>query len=329
MQSNSWAIGVDLGGTKIEVGLVDDKGNLEKKINCPTNVEGGPDIIQRDIINAIKELQKGLVKERLAGVGIGVAGQINPDSGDILFAPNLRWHNIPLQKNLCNALGIPVILTNDVRAATWGEWHHGAGRLCKDFLCIFVGTGIGGGIVCDGRMLCGSSNTAGEIGHITIDLNGPLCTCGNKGCMESFAGGWAITKQAQEAVKNNPKAGAYILSLANGDIQKINGKIVNKAYQSGDSLAVQILERAIQALAAGTASLVNILNPSLIVFGGGIIHGNPAILEPIINGIRQRALKSATANLEIKISHLAGEAGVVGAATMILHKMNKIKTETG
>jgi glucokinase len=132
--------------------------------------------------------------------GSGSAGQIDPEHGMVRFAPNLGWHNVPFQSDLAGALGLPVVVTNDVRAATWGEWLHGAGKGCNDLVCLFIGTGIGGGVVSGGKMLSGCSNTAGEVGHMIINLHGPPCSCGSRGCFEALAGGWAIARQAREAV---------------------------------------------------------------------------------------------------------------------------------
>ena len=205
-EQDLWAIGVDLGGTKVEVAQVDSAGQVRQRLRRPTDVRDGPAAVEAEIVAAVRELRQAVDAPPI-GVGVGVAGQIEAASGAVRFAPNLGWHDVPLQADLQQALGLPVAVTNDVRAATWGEWLHGAGQGCDDLVCLFVGTGIGGGVVSGGRMLTGGSNTAGELGHMTIDLHGPPCHCGNRGCLEALAGGWAIARRAQEAIGADRSAG--------------------------------------------------------------------------------------------------------------------------
>ena len=206
MKDSQWALGVDLGGTKVEVAQVDVTGHLLQRLRRPTDVKDGAKAVEAEIVDAVHELAEG-VGAPPAGVGVGVAGQVEAGSGRVGFAPNLGWHNLPFQADLRRALGLPVVVTNDVRAATWGEWLHGAGQGCDDLVCLFVGTGIGGGVVSGGQMLSGSSNTAGELGHIVVDLHGPTYHCGNQGCLEALAGGWAIARLAREAVARKPGVG--------------------------------------------------------------------------------------------------------------------------
>ena len=192
-----WTIGVDLGGTKLEVAHVDQEGAIRASLRMPTDVKGGPNAIERDIADMVRVL-----KERAAttpvGIGVGIAGQIDGETG--VVQPGYRWREF-LLADLRRLLDMPAAITNDVRAITWGEWVHGAGRGLSDILCLYVGTGVGGGVVSGGRQLiAGCTNTAGELGHITIDVNGPPCTCGNAGCLESLAGGWAIARQAQQII---------------------------------------------------------------------------------------------------------------------------------
>ncbi len=313
--NETWAVGVDLGGTKVEVARVDSTGRLHQRLRRPTNVKEGPEAVKRDIVGLVRELQK-LADSAPIGVGIGLAGQIDPHEGVVIFAPNLDWHNVPFQSDLKQALGLPVLITNDVRAVTWGEWLHGAGEGCNDLVCLFVGTGIGGGIVSGGRMLFGCSNTAGELGHITIDLNGPPCTCGQKGCLEALAGGWAIEKIAQEAVGLEPSAGALLIELAGDTPGGITAKTVAEGAKAGDLLSLRLIERVAQALIAGCTSIVNAFNPCRLILGGGVIEGLPQLVGQIDRGVRKRALPAATKSLQVLRAKLANDAGVVGAATL-------------
>ncbi len=318
------SIGVDLGGTKIAVALVDAKGQIDTLHKYATDVDGGPEAITSQIVAGVRELRgssgsagsanssSGLV----IGVGVGVAGQIEAGSGLVHFAPNLDWHEVPLKAELEKALSLPVVVTNDVRAITWGEWLFGAGKGVDDLICMFVGTGIGGGVVAGGRMLAGSSNTAGEIGHISIDMHGPLCTCGNRGCMEVFAGGWAIAARAQNIARTHPQEANLLLQLAENNRDNLTAEIVAEAYHQNDPLALHLVGEVVEALVAGTVSLINTFNPRLIILGGGVIDGLPEIIDQVDAKVRWRCLRAAAQHLRIVAARLGGEAGVVGAAAL-------------
>lgn len=315
---NRWAVGVDLGGTKTIVAQVDAQGRLRRRLRFPTNANRGPAAVRAEVVNAARKL----VEEAdclPVGMGVGVAGQVDLEKGAVRFAPNLGWTDVPLREDLEKGLGFPVFVTNDVRAATWGEWRYGAGQECDDLICLFVGTGIGGGIVSGGRILTGCSNTAGELGHITIDLHGPACRCGSQGCMEALAGGWAIARQARELIASNPSAGRYLLKLAGGRIEEITAKNVTEAAKGDDSLALQLLNRVGQALVVGTASLVNAFNPCRIILGGGVIEGYPGLVKQITEGVKKKALVAARAPLRIVRARLHNQAGVIGAAALVMH----------
>jgi len=311
----SWAAGVDLGGTKVEVAQMDRAGRLLMRLRRPTDVKDGPAAVEAEIIAAVRELILRAGAPPVA-VGVGVAGQVEVESGMVRFAPNLGWHDVPLQADLSLALGLPVVVTNDVRASTWGEWLHGAGKGCDDLICLFVGTGIGGGVVSGGRVLAGCSNTAGELGHMTVDLHGPRCHCGNRGCLEALAGGWAIGARGQEAVRDDPVGGASLLQMAGGQREAITAETVARAAQAGDPLAARLLEEVAEALIAGSVGLVNAFNPCLLILGGGVIEGLPELVARVDQGVHQRSLSAATANLRIVPAQLHNDAGVIGAAAL-------------
>jgi len=317
MASEMCAIGIDLGGSKIEVALVDRMGVVIKRRRLATDVVGGPEAIAGQIVGGVKEL---LEDEALSaiGVGVGVAGQIELNTGLVHFAPNLGWHEVQFQSMLSEALGFPSVITNDVRAATWGEWLFGAGKGCDDLICVFVGTGIGGGVVSGGRMISGCGNTAGELGHITVSLHGPDCTCGNQGCMEALAGGWAIARRARSAARGIPATAAVLLEMAGGRPEDISTQMVAEAYRRNDPLACRLLDEAAEALVAGAVTLVNAFNPRRLILGGGVIQGLPELVDRVDQGVRQRALRAATTPLEISISELGNEAGVIGAAALAM-----------
>jgi glucokinase len=313
-----YAIGVDLGGTKIEIGLVNNQGKIIDSIKLFTDVVGGPSAITQQIVKAVDSLCNKNPTLKPKGMGIGIPGQVDSITGTVAFAPNLGWHQFPIREMLSKQLNLPTVVTNDLRMITFGEWLHGGGRNCDNFICVFVGTGIGSGIVVNGRLLTGISNTAGEIGHMIISLNGPRCTCGRYGCLEALAGGWAIERAAQAAVAADRMAGTMMLQMVDNDVEKIIGAVVTSAFHQGDPLAKSILERATQALITGMINVVNLLNPQRIVLGGGVIHGFPGMIELVEKGVRAGALEAAVEYLEIVPSELAEGAGIIGAASLAM-----------
>lgn len=297
----------------MKTALVDKNGKILSSHRYPTNPEKGSRSIIDDIVICVEEcLDKG--EEDAQALGIGVAAQVD-HSGVVLTSPNLGWQNVPLREKLEEKLKLPVVVTNDVRAASWGEWHFGAGKGVDDLVVIFVGTGVGGGVVSGGRMLEGCSNTAGEIGHTTLIVDGRNCSCPNKGCLEAYAGGWAIAERAQEAVRANPDEGKALISLAGG-VEKITAALVSQAYHDGDILSYRLVKETAQYLLAGLVGIVNSFNPCLLVIGGGIIDGLPELVKTAEPFIKKRALKVAAQNLKVVKATLGNEAGIVGAAAL-------------
>ncbi len=314
-----WAVGVDLGGTKVEVAQIDKSGNLLEMMKFPTHPNEGSAAVEKAIQEGIEALEKKVGSEPV-GVGVGVAGQVDRETGVVLFAPNLQWHNVPLQEDLHNGLDLPVIVTNDVRAATWGEWLHGAGKGASDLVCLFIGTGIGGGVVSDGKMLSGATNTAGELGHTVVDLHGEKCKCGNIGCVEAVAGGASIARRAQDAIRLNREEGRAILHLAGGELEAIHTPLVIEAFRHGDPLGTRLIEEAKEALIAACSSFANGFNPSRLILGGGIVDGLPEVVGWVEEGMKSRALKAATSHLQVCKAALGNHAGVVGAGALALRE---------
>ncbi|KIC72062.1 ROK family protein [Candidatus Protochlamydia amoebophila] len=318
LKETDCVIGIDLGGTKIGIGILNVSGTLIDSVRLKTDSKHGPASVEKQIMQAIQDL-KNRTKVEIKGIGIGVAGQIDEETGVVRFAPNLPgWHQVTLRENLEREAGIPVKVVNDVRAITWGEWFYGAGKHYQDLICLFVGTGIGSGIVCQGKMQKGDNNTFGEVGHMTIDFHGPRCTCGNNGCFEAFAGGWGIARQAKELILADNQSGQSILEKAGGYLENVSAKAVIEAYHSGDPLALLILEKVKQALIAGCVNLVNAFNPACLILGGGVLDGIPEILSFIDKGIREIALKTATDKLQIKTALLGKNVGIIGSGAVIL-----------
>ena len=227
-----------------------------------------------------------------------MAGQVLPGDGIVKFAPNLAWHNVDLKAAIRNELNIPVVVLNDVRAGTWGEWKFGGGKGVEDIVCLMIGTGIGGGAVIGGKLMSGVNNSAGELGHFTVELKGPKCTCGNIGCLESLAAGWAIAKQG------NAKSAKEVLRSA----------------EQGDKPAKLIIENAIEAIVAGCVGYANVFNPSRLILGGGLGLALPNLLERVEQGVKERALTTASEKLQVVPATLMNRAPVIGAASYALFK---------
>jgi glucokinase len=307
-------VGVDLGGTKIAIGMVGEQGRVLASHVRPTHAERGPQAVIADIIAGTKECLASC-GQSAAALGIGVAGQVDAATGTVHSADNLHWREVPLGNELRKGLGLPVLVTNDVRAATWGEWAHGAGQGVADLVTIFIGTGVGGGIVSGGRMVTGHTNTAGEIGHMTVVTGGRQCHCRNQGCLEAYVGGWAIAARAQEAVAADTAAGARLLALA-GSRDEINAHTVGDAYREHDPLAVRLVRETAHYLAAGLVTIVNAINPCMIIFGGGVVDGLPDLVPLAEPQARAHALQTPAAALRIATAALGDQAGIVGAAAM-------------
>ena len=322
-----WAIGIDLGGTKIEIAIVSSDGELIDRVRLATQKEVGPDGIIDQIAEGITQLTNKYPDKDITAIGAGVAGQMDKDTGAVVYSPNLDWHNVPLQEALARKTDKPVVIANDVKAAMWGEWRYGAGKGSENIVCIFVGTGIGGGIAVNNHILHGANNTAGEVGHMTIDLHGPMCNCGNRGCFEALAGGWAIARDVQAAARHDKEAAALMLKLAEGNIESLNAHILADAYQQGDTLATKLINNIGEALAAGAVSIVNACGPERLIFGGGIMEGMPYLLDPIKEGVKHSALKAAVQGLQILPAALHNDSGVIGAANLALHQLRK-QTQT-
>lgn len=305
-------LGVDLGGTKVNVVLLDSVGQVLSSHKSLIDLSKQPDKVIENMLESVDVVldQTGYKADAF---GLGIAAQVD-DEGFILGSPNLGWQNFSLKHKLEKHYDLPVLVTNDVRSATWAEWRYGAGEGIDDLAVIFVGTGIGGGVITNGQLLSGCNNSGGELGHITIVYDGRKCHCPNRGCLEAYAGGWAIAERAQEAVKANPKEGEFLLSVESVD--NITSATVAQAYHEKDPLAKRLVEQTGKFLAAGAVSVVNAFNPCCLVFGGGVIDGIPELVEIVKLEIFSKGLKSAVTNLEVVTAKLGKNAGAIGAADL-------------
>ena len=309
-------IGIDVGGTNVKIALVDNKGKIIYSNSIPTRAEMGYEYTINNMKEAITELIKETKSDpkNIESIGFGFPGQIDYQKGIVRLAPNIPgWVNVPIAEIMEKEFGIPTRVDNDVRCAALGELNYGAGQGCDNLICITVGTGIGSGLVIIGKLVRGASNAAGEIGHIKLDMNGgPLCGCGDRGCLEAFASGPSIVALAEEYIKGG-KSTKY-RELANPDITPY---IVSEAAKQGDPVAKRIFTIVGEYIGIGLASVVNLLNPEKIIIGGGVAAAGDLLLTPIKESLIKRAMPIAGSAVEIVPAQLGNSAGVIGASLLI------------
>ncbi len=311
-------VGVDLGGTKILAAVVragDEK--ILGRSKRPTPAKEGGDAILAAIVAAVDEAlgEAGVDRDQIVGAGVGSPGPIDIESGVILFSANLNVRNFPLGSGLAAALDKPVIVRNDVRVGGYGEFRLGAGRGYKNILAAFIGTGIGGCLVCDGKVVEGSTGNAGEVGHITIKAGGPKCGCGRRGCMEAFASRSAIARRIAKAVR---KGHPTVLA---GKVDKKSGRLKSgdlaAAVAAQDPVALREVHRAAHYLGIGLGSLVNVFGPEIVIIGGGVTEAlGSHWVDLVRDSIRRIALVDPHESVKVEPAMLGDDAGVLGAALL-------------
>ena len=313
-----YIIGVDLGGTNIVVGAMPEDGSREIAFrSAPTRASEGEDSVVERIIQMIGDVmavtmaETGAPREHFLGVGVGAPGPLDRAKGIVITAPNLGWKMFPLRDRIQAATGLRTTLDNDANCATMGEAWTGAAKGAKNVIGVTIGTGIGGGIIIDGRLYHGSSDVAGEIGHMTIDSTGRRCGCGNYGCLEAYASGTAIAERAREALVG--ETDGVLLALCDGQLPKVTAQMVYKAANEGDLIAIDVVRETARFLGAGIGALLNVLNPEVVVLAGGVINAGEALFAPLKAEIRRRAFAPAVDACRIVPGMLGGSAGVVGA----------------
>ena len=313
-----YIIGVDLGGTNIVVGAMsaDGKSHFAMR-SIPTSSESGAEGVADRIVGLIEGVildtiaQTDASRRDVIGVGIGAPGPLDRDKGIVIVAPNLGWRNFPLRDRIAERLNLPATLDNDANCATVGEWWQGAARGGTNVIGMTIGTGIGGGIIIDGKLFHGSSDVAGEIGHTTIDLNGRHCKCGNYGCLEAYASGPAIATRAREVLVREETA-SLLPSLVGGQLDSITAETVYKAAQQGDAVASEIVRDTARYLGAGIANLLNIINADVVVVAGGVTQAGDALFVPLRAEVRRRAFRPAVEAIADRSGGAAGNGGGSG-----------------
>lgn len=319
--SDRFIVGVDLGGTSINVGVVPfDGGRVLGMRSAPTLADRGPKSVVDRMVALIREAirdagrEAGVPIEQVVGVGLGSPGPLDRETGTVIDTPNLGWRNFPLRDLISNAVGLEAELDNDANAAALGEWWQGAGRDVRTLLGLTLGTGIGGGIVLDGRVFHGASDVAGEVGHMTIDSTGRRCNCGNYGCLEAYASGPAIAARAVEGLQSGEPS--LLPTMVEGELSRITAETVYEAIVAGDEYSRHVMRDTARFLGTGIANLINILNPEMVVISGGVTRAGDHLLEPLRAEVRRRAFRHAADRCRIVTSELGSMAGVIGAAYM-------------
>jgi glucokinase len=321
-------IGIDLGGSKILSAVITSQGEALSRDHTVTPApEGHEAVIQSILESAHRALKEANVDvSAVAAVGIGAPGISNPQTGIVFTSPNLPgWQDIPLRDIMTGRLGKQTFVINDANAAALGELHFGAARGVRDFIYITISTGIGGGIVIDGKIYTGAIGAAGEVGHMTVDDHGPICNCGNKGCWETLASGTALAREARRRIEEG--AATSILEYAGGDMEKVNPEAVHSAARQGDSLARELIARTSYYIGIGLANLINIFNPELIVIGGGLSNIGDMLLEPAFKMAGERAYKQSFQAVRFASPELGRNSGVIGAAAFAFHEMGRLRDQ--
>lgn len=310
-------LGIDLGGTKVMAAVLDPAGVIISRARAKTRGWRDDEEVFATIAGvghrAVEEA--GIDQDQLAAVGIGTPGPIDFDTGYIIETANLRFKNFPLGPRIAEQFGRPTIIENDVNAGIYGEFKAGAALGARDVLAVFVGTGIGGGLILNGALYRGFNNSAGEVGHMIVQAGGPRCGCGNRGCLEAVASRTAITRDIQNAIKRGKRT--VVSKKVARKNAVLSGKELKAAYDSGDELITKIVHRAARFIGIGIGSLLNVLGPEMVVLGGGLVE---AFGDDFINRIDLTARKTAfeinSRNVRIIRAKLGDDAGVIGSAAL-------------
>jgi glucokinase len=314
-----YIVGVDLGGTNIVAGAMPLDGSREIAMRTThTMADGGADSVVERIVAMIEEViaqtsaETGAERTDFLGVGIGSPGPLDREKGIVIITPNLGWKNFPLRDEIAKRVGLEATLDNDANCATLGEFWCGAAVGGRNVVGMTLGTGIGGGLILEGKLYHGSSDVAGEIGHMTIDSTGRRCKCGNYGCLEAYASGPAIAERAREALRGD-ESESILLGLVDGDLKRLTAQTVYEAAKRGDAVAREVVRETARFLGAGVSNLLNIFNPDVVVLAGGVTQAGEALFIPLRAEVRRRAFKPAVDACRIVPGALPLSAGVVGA----------------
>lgn len=313
-------IAVDLGGTQMRVAALDSAYQILARHSEPTEVEEGVDAVVDRLIACVRRIGDTAGWQRISGVGVSSPGPLDPWRGVIHWAPNLPgWQDVPLSDLLSEAVGCPVWMGNDGNLAALAEQRHGAGKGQLDLVYITVSTGIGGGIVSNGQLVLGHGGLGGEVGHMTVQADGPRCNCGNVGCLETLASGPAIARQAQELVALGART--HIADLVDGERERITAKVVHEAARQGDAVAVDLFRKAGMYVGVGIVNLMYLVNPGMIVVGGGVAKAGDLLFVPMQATIQQRIHKVYWEECPVLPAALGDDVCLIGAAILAVEAL--------
>ena len=318
-------LGIDLGGSKIRTAVVDSQGGVLSTDETITPAANGREAVIQAIVDSSHRVlqQSDIGISKICAIAIGAAGISNPEAGILFTSPNLPgWRDVLLRDIMQERLGRKTFVLNDANAAALGEFYFGAARDTSNFIYITISTGIGGGVIIDGKIYTGAIGIAGEVGHMTIDDTGPVCNCGNRGCWETLASGTALVREAKYRIKK--RARTSILEYAEGDIDKVTAQVIHSAAEQGDKLAKELIARTGYYFGVGLANLINIFNPELIVIGGGLSDIGDMLLGPAFKTAEKRAYKEAFQAVRFASAALGRNSGVLGAAAFAFEEMRKL-----
>jgi glucokinase len=306
---------IDIGGTQFRVALVGDDGAVLERDSGLIGADQPPDDVLARITEVAGDMVSQAGRERVRGLGVAIAGLVKPGTGVLLTSPNLpKWYDTPLKEIWERELGLPAWVGNDANLAALGERRFGAGRKSDDLIYITCSTGVGGGVITGGRLVTGCRGFAGEIGHMTIDIHGPKCRCGNVGCLEVMASGTAIARMAGERLAAGEPSS--LTELLKGAADGISAKLVAEAAGSGDHLASEVMNTAATNLGVGVVNLVHIFNPEIVIIGGGVSRAGDMIFDPVRRVVAERSMRDIS--VDIVPAALGDDSGLLGAAALVL-----------
>ncbi|MBA4084178.1 ROK family protein [Janibacter terrae] len=312
--TSTTAIGIDIGGTKIAGALVGPDGLVTHRVRVATPDDTAAIV---DVTAELVETLSAAADGEVAGTGVACAGLVDGRTGKVWYAPNLPWRDLDLGQEVGRRVGRAVLVENDASAAAWGEYRYGAGRDCDDMVLATVGTGVGGGCIIGDRLLRGAFGIGGEIGHVTLDPRGPRCGCGNDGCLEAFASGTALERRAREVLASGVPQAAALRERCRGDVEALTGQDVTELAQQGDPACVELLAELGTHLGHGLASVCAVLDPSLVVVGGGVADAGDLLLRPTAEAVASRLVgRGHRPSPRVVPATLGNDAGLVGAATL-------------
>ncbi len=320
------AIGIDIGGTKIAAGIVDEQARILSRYETRRHSGQPPDVVVEAAQRAFQVVLKasGLERGDLVGAGVGFAGHANAREGLVLTSSNLpAWDRVPLRQVLSERLELPVVLDNDCNAAALAEHRYGAGRGSLHMVYVVFSTGVGAGIIINGQLYRGHIGTAGEVGHTVVDVDGRRCSCGKRGCLMSWACGMALAELTRERVRAGEDT--VIREMASGDLASINGEMVSEAAQRGDRVARELIQLTGKYLGIGLSTVVQVLNPEVIVVGGGLTNMGSLLMDPCLHALRGNVHPVLADSARVVMSQLGKDVGIVGAAALAFAELGNTR----